>query len=33
VDDVAGAFAGLAMALNGLMTAVAAPLILALISP
>jgi predicted murein hydrolase (TIGR00659 family) len=31
VDDVAGAFAGLAMALNGLMTAIAAPLILALI--
>jgi putative effector of murein hydrolase len=28
---VAGAFAGLAMALNGLMTAIAAPLILALI--
>jgi putative effector of murein hydrolase len=33
VDDVAGAFAGLAMALNGLMTAVGAPLILALIRP
>ena len=31
VDDVAGAFAGLAMALNGLMTALVAPLILALI--
>jgi putative effector of murein hydrolase len=31
VDDVAGAFAGLAMALNGLMTAIGAPLILALI--
>ncbi|MBW4021573.1 MAG: LrgB family protein [Proteobacteria bacterium] len=33
VSDVAGAFAGLAMALNGLMTAVVAPLILALIHP
>ena len=31
VNDVAGAFAGLAMALNGLMTAILAPLILALI--